>query len=226
METNSNHTVKDELQTAEKKLLDSNKEIMDFYTKQMNAFTGFYTNTASASGNIEKSWSAYPGMSTNFFNQELSKAFAMPFNGIGPNFGHPFSPNIDQFNKQLLDFNTAMFTNFNTRLQGSIGYQAFSDKYQNLLHLRMEASKNILKTATDAFNKQFDTSLEINKKAIEEMNQQLQLIISQTQIFWFEAFSSVQSEITNLEKPIQNTMVTTTKKGSVAPTGELSNHKV
>jgi hypothetical protein len=44
METNSNHSTNDGAKMAEKMLNDSTKQMTDFYTKQLNAATGFYKN--------------------------------------------------------------------------------------------------------------------------------------------------------------------------------------
>ena len=225
METNSNHAANEEAKTVEKMLNDSSKEIMDFYTKQLNVATGFYKNLFDSFSTGNKGWNNTPDFSNGFLNNDLTKAFTMPFSGMGNHFTNPFLPTFDKLYKQMVDYNTTLFTNLTNGLKGSTDISEISKKYQEAINARIEASKNILKTATDAYNKQLDFSLENNKKAMEEMNNQFNVMVKQNQKFWSDLMTSAQAPINSIEKAVKDSISPEIKKRTSVPATELSDHK-
>lgn len=226
METNSNHSVNNEVNTAEKMLNDSTKEIMGFYTKQLNTAINFYKNLFDSFSTVNKGWNNTPNFSTGFLNNDLTKVFTIPFSDMSNNVLNPFLPTFDKLYKQMIDYNTTMFANLTNGLKGNADMSDISKKYQDAINTRIEASKNILKTITDAYNKQLDFSLENNKKAIEEINNQFNIIVKQNQKFWFDLMASAQAPINNAEKAVKDSISPEIKKRTSVPANELSDHKV
>ena len=225
METNSNHSTNDGVKTAEKLLNNSSKEIMDFYTKQFNVVTGFYKNLFESFSTVNKGWNNTPDFSNNFLNNDLTKSFATPFNGMSNNFANPFQPTFDKLYKQMVDYNTTMFTNLTNGLKSSTDVSEISKKYQNEINTRIEASKNILKTASDAYNKQANFSIENNKNTMEEMNNQFDVMVKQNQKFWSDLMTSTQTPINKAEETVKDSISPEIKKRTAVPATELSNHK-
>ena len=225
METNSNHSTNDGAKTPQKMLHDSSKEIMDFYTKQFNVVTGFYKNLFESFSTVNKGWNNTPDFSNNFLNNDLTKAFAMSFSGMSNNFANPFQPTFDKLYKQMIDYNTTMFTNLTNGLKSSTDVSEISKKYQNEINTRIEASKNILKTASDAYNKQANFSIENNKNTMEEMNNQFDVMVKQNQKFWSDLMTSTQAPINKAEETIKDSISPEIKKRTAVPATELSNHK-
>ena len=95
-----------------------------------------------------------------------------------------------------------------------------------MVNARVESSKNILKTATESYNKQLEFSIENNKKAMEEMNDQFNAMVKQSQKFWSDLMSSSQATSITLEKAVKDTISPEIKKRTAVPANELSDHKV
>jgi hypothetical protein len=224
METNSNQSSSDGAKTAEKMLNDSPKEIMDFYTKQLNVATGFYKNIFDSFLNGNKGWNNSSDFSNGFLNND-HKAFAMPFNGMNSNFANPFVPTFDKVYKQMVDYNTTMSTNLTNGLKANADMSEISKKYQDALNTRIEVSKSILKTATEAYNKQLDLSMENNKNVLEEINGQVNVMVNQSQKFWSDLTTSIQVPITKEEKIAKDSISPEIKKRTSIPANELSDHK-
>ena len=226
METNSNHSKNDGVNPAEKMLNDSSKEIIDFYTKQLNTASGFYKNLFESFSNVNRGWNNIPDFSNGFLNNDLSKVFAIPYSGVNTNFTNPFLPTFDKLYKQMVDYNTTMFTNLTNRLQSSADVFEISKKYQDVINTRIEAYKNILKTTTDASNKQVSFYIENNKNIMEEMNNQFDIIVKQNQKFWSDLMPSVKAPLNDIEKIVKDSISPEIKKRTSVFATELSDHKV
>jgi hypothetical protein len=224
METNSNYSTNGGAKTTEKMLNDSTKEITDFYTKQLNAATSIYKNMFNSFSNGNKGWSSTPDFSKGFLNNDL-KPFAMPFNGMSNNFTNPFLPNFDTLFKQMNDYSKAMFSNLNNELKGNTDMSVISSKYQETVNARIESFKNILNATTEAYTKQLDFSMENNKKAMEEMNIQLNAMVNQNQKFWSEITGPQQTPEKNEEKIVKDSISPEIKKRTSIPVNEFSDHK-
>lgn len=216
METNSNHSTNDGTKTAEKMLNDSSKQIMDFYTTQLNVATSFYKNLFDSFSTGNKGWNNTPDFSNGFSNNHLTKTFTMPFGGFSNNFSNPFLQPFNDFYKQMADTNTAMFTNLTTGLKGNTDMSEFSKKIQDTINTQIEASKTILKNTTEAYTKRLDFSLENNKKAIEEMNNQFNTIVKQNQKLWSDLISSTEAPTKNEEKIVKDSISPEIKKRTTA----------
>lgn len=225
METNSNHSANNGANSAEKMVNDSTKELTDFYTKQLNVATGFYKNLFDSFSTGNKGWNAKPDFSNGFTNNDFAKAFTMPFNGIPSNFTNPFLPMFDNLYKQMVDYNTTMFANITNSLKANADMPEISKKYQDTVNTRMEASKNILKSAAEAYNKQLDFSIENNKKAMDEITNQFNSMLTQNQKFWSDLLASMHGSTKNEEKIAKDTITPEIKKRTSVPANELSDHK-
>ena len=226
METNSNHSTNDGAKTAEKMLNESSKEIINFYTNQLNIATGFYKNLFESFSTVNKGWNNTPDFSNGFLNNGLTKAFAMPFNGMNNNFTNPFLPTFDNLYKQMTDYSTTLFINVTNSLKGSADISEISKKYEDAINTRTEASKNLFKTAIDAYNKQVDFFIENNKKAMEEMSNQFNVMLKQNQKFWSDLMTSTQAPINSAEKVVKDSIIPEIKKRTPVPATELLDHKI
>jgi hypothetical protein len=226
METNSNQSSSDGAKTAEKVLNDTTKELMDFYTKQLNVATGFYKSILDSFSTGNNSWNNSSDFSTGFFNNDLTKVFTKPFSGMSYNATNPFMPMFDKFYKQMVDYNKDMLVSLNSGLKGNADLSDMTKKYQEAVNTRMESSKNILKTATDAYNKQLDFSMENNKKALEEMTNQFNAMVKQSQAFWSDLMVSTQTPTNTPDKTTKDATSPDTKKRTSAVVNELSDHKI
>ena len=226
METNSNHSTNEVTKTIEKTLTSSTKEIMDFYTKQLNVATVFYKNLFDPFANANKTWDNNSHLHKGFFGNDITKLFSMPLSGFNGNFSNPLMPMYDQMMKQMLDYNASMFANLPTGLKVTMNMTELSKKYQEGMNAGIESYRGVLKTVTESFNKQLDVSIEANKKVTEEMNHQLQIMVKQNQQFWFDVTIASQTKANSVQKNVKDSITPEIKKRTAIPTNELSDHKV
>jgi hypothetical protein len=226
METTSNQSSKDGAKTAEKTLNDTTKELMDFYTKQLNVATGFYKNIFDSLSTGGKSWNNSSDFSTGFFNNDVTKAFTNPFSGMNYQVANPFLPLFDKFYKQMEEYNKDMLASLTNGLKGNTDWSEMTKKYQETVSSRMESSKNILQTATEAYNKQLDFSNNNNKKAMEDMTSQFNAMVKQSQTFWLDLMASLQTKINTDEKTVKDSISPEIKKRASSLANELTDHKI
>lgn len=225
METNSNHSANESANTTEKMLTDSTKEIMDFYTKQLNAATGFYKNLFDSFSNSNKGWNTNSDFSTGFLNNDIMKSFLMPFNNMNTYFTNPFIPSYDKIYKQLIDYNSNLFNRLTSSLKDSSDLSEINKKYREMITSQTETTKNSLKIAAEAYNNLINLSIENNKKILEEMNNQISALVEQNQLFWSGLTESAQVLPTNTEKTVKESVNPEIKKRSSIATTGLSDHK-
>jgi hypothetical protein len=222
MEKNSNHSSKDQPKTSEKMLGDSNKDIMSFYTQQLNVATSFYKNLFDSFSTGKTGWNNAP----DFLNNDFTKAFSMPYSGLTSNLANPFMPTFDKLFKQLSDYNTTMFTNLTNGFGVNTDMSEISKTYQDTIATRIESYMSFLKTANEAFGKQLEYSVDSNKKAMEDMNTQFQLMVEQNQNLWADLLAASRPAKDNTGKPGKDSISPELKKRTSVPASELSNHKV
>jgi hypothetical protein len=226
MEINSNHSSKDQDKTIEKTLNDSTKQVMDFYTNQLNVAAGFYKNIFDSFSIGNKDWTSNNPFSNAWFGNNSTKAFAMPFDGMSNNLTNPFLPFFNNLYNQIADYNAVMFSILSTGLKSNTNVFDTGKKYQDTFNTRIDTSKNILKTATEAYNKQLDFSIEANRKAVEEMNNQFNEMVKQNQTFWSDLIVSNQTPINTGEEIVKDSITPDIKKRTGVPASELLDHKV
>ena len=124
--TNTNHTATQDGTVAEKMINNTTKEMMEAYNKQLNLTTGFYTNFFNSVMGNNKSWNGNMGSANSFLNNDLTKLFSVPFNGNGSSFSNPFSTPFDKLYKQMMEYNSNMFSNLSNGIKSNTDWSTIS----------------------------------------------------------------------------------------------------
>lgn len=222
---------------------ETNTAIIDMYSKQLNLVTSFYTNffNSMMGGNGNKGWNQDKGFAEMYHPaNELSKIFSNSFGGnMNNNFQNPFLGSFEKVCSQLADYNRNLFTAFNNETKtGNVDLNAISKRYKDTIDSRLEASQHVLKSATEAYNKQFDTAVETNKKMMEDINTQFSSVVKQTQKFWNDilktntaplteedAYVTKESAMDGTKNVAKEPVVDVTKKTTNVPVNEFMDHK-
>ena len=239
---------------AQKGFNDTNAAITDMYTKQLSLISGFYTNFFNSMMGANKSWgqdkgfmdmfqnNSFSKLFTNpfsvgannfqnpfismFQNNEMSKSFSNPINSFGNSFQNPFLTSVEKVYSQMADYNRNLFTAFSKENSGqNVDLNEISKKYKDTVDSRLEASKNMLKSATEAYNKQFDSVIESNKKMIEEINTQFSSVVKQTQKFWADILQVEKAPFTQEDPKVKEPAMNEFKKKANNPVTEFMDHK-
>jgi len=180
----------------EKGFSDANENVMDMYTKQLNLMTGFYNNFLNPIMSNNKGWNLGQDFGHNLFDGDLTKAFSNPFNGMGAGVSNPFLSSFDKMYKQMMGYNHNLLLAFNSQANGAtIDWSEISKKYIETVENRLEASKSIFNSISEACNTKVNSSIEANKKAMEEIGTQFNLVIKQNQKFWADMLEMHQAPL-------------------------------
>lgn len=169
--------------------------MMDVYKKQFDVMSGFYGNLFhSFSGESNNNLNSTKNFTDLFFNNSSLKSLYTPYSSLGMNggFSNPFNnmfTQIKEYNQNLLGSFTKQFEN------GGMDSQSMSDKYKKTVEKDMEASKHLISSLTDAYNKRLEFSLAESKKIQDEINNQVKLVFEINQQFWFELFNNAKQEM-------------------------------
>lgn len=203
----------------EKGFSDVNENVMDMYTKQLNLMTGFYNNFLNPIISNNKGWNIGQDFGSNLFNTDLTKAFSNPFNGMGAGSSNPFLSSFDKMYKQMMGYNHNLLLAFNSQANGNhIDWSEISKKYMETVENRLEASKSIFNSISEACNAKVNSSIEANKKAMEEISSQFNLVIKQNQKFWADMLEMYQAPLHGENKNSKESTHNETKKHATAHT--------
>jgi len=210
----TNHTATETPKTAEKMINDTTKEMMEVYNKQLNLTTGFYNNFFNSVMSNSKSWNGSKGFSDSFLNSDLMKLFPIPFSGMGSSFSNPLLPSFDKLYKQLLEYNSNMFSTLSNGIKSTTDWSAISKGYTETVENRLEVFKKILTAMSETYNKQLDFSIGNTKKMMEEINNQFNTIINQNQKLQEDVLATYQVPFDEEEKKIKESNLNESKKRS------------
>lgn len=184
METKTNGNLLDGAKVAEKWFNDSSAAMMEIYNKQLSVATNFYKNL-SGMGN-SNGWNMGKSFTDTLFpNNDLSKWMLNPFSATSASLSNPFMESFEKAYNQLLNYNRNLFPLFNNNSVGNMGIDmnTIGKKYQELMTNQFEASKKIMNTMMETFNKQLEVATETDKKMMEEINEQFSSAFKQDQEF-------------------------------------------
>ena len=220
---------------------ETNTAITDMYSKQLNLVTGFYTNFFNSMMGGNKGWNQDRGFADMHHPaNELSKIFSKSFgNDANNNFQNPFLGSFEKVYSQLADYNRNLFAAYNSETKNShVDLNSISKKYKDTIDSRLQASQHILKSATEAYNKQFETAVETNKKMMEDINTQFSSVVKQTQKFWDDILKTTTTPLTEEDAYVakdsamegtknvtKEPVVDVTKKTTNVPVSEFMDHK-
>jgi len=224
--TNTNHASTENAKSAEKLLTEASSNMMDIYNKQLKFITDFYSNFFNAFTGNSTGWDSNTGFSNNFLGNDLTKLFSNPFNGIGAGFPNPFLQSFDKLYKQMMEYNNNIFSNLNSATKSKADWSEISKKYQETIENRLGAFNKIFSTLSEACGKKMNFSMEINKKEMEDVNNQLNLMLKQNQKIWSDMFAIYSGSSNTEEKKTKDPIVNEIKKRPNVPVYEFKDHKV
>jgi len=202
----------------EKGFSNANTNVMDMYNKQLHLMTGFYNNFLNPIMANSKGWNVGQDFGGNLFNGDLSKAFSNPFNGMGVSSSNPFLNSFDKMYKQMMGYNHNLLLAFNSQTKGNdIDWNEISKKYMETVENRLNASKSIFNSLSEACSSKVNSSIEANKKATEEIRSQFNLVIKQNQKFWADMLEMYQTPLHGENKNSKEPSLNETKKHANAP---------
>jgi len=156
---------------ASKNVNDAKKEMSDVYNQQLNYVADFYKNVSNA---------------------------LLPRSG--DNASNPLFSSFESMFKQIQDYSSRMFSSLGVGANNQIDWSEMSKKYKETIDIRLAAAQNIIQTASEAYKKQMEFTMETNKRALEEMSTQFNLIFQQNQKFWSELMVSHQNPLQMVER--------------------------
>ncbi len=214
METSkSNDTFREGAKVFEKWLNDSNSAITDIYNKQLNLTTKFYDNLLNSTvGNSSNFWDGR-SLVDSFFKGDLVKRFSFPFsgNGNGNSILTPSLTNFENSYKQMVEFNRNWLSAYSERYnKNNSEWNTISEDYMKLFEKRLESSKKIFNSYVESFDNGLDFSVKNNKKILEEITEQFNLLNNQSQKFWADILKT--TEIKTEEEKIKDSNINGNKK--------------
>ena len=226
--TNTNHTEQSSTKNNEKQMNDTSKEMMDMFTKNLNLTTSFYSNAFNSLSNGNKEFSNSHSSLTNFTNNDFTKMFSNPFNGMGNIFLNQSLPTFESLYKQMMEYNTNLFLMLTKKINTNTDWSEIGKKEEAIIENRLEAIKNMRHSIIEAYTKQLDNTNEHNKNIIHETTEQFNLLMKQNQKLMTDMFVMFQTSQKNEEKSVINPIVSDPilielKKRSTSP---ISNHKL
>jgi hypothetical protein len=189
----------------EKGSIDANSDIMNMYNKQLQLMTGFYNNFFNPGIGNNKAWNTGNGFSTDFFNGDLTKVFSNPFNAMNTTLSNPLLSSFDKMYKQMLGYSHNLLSVFNIQANvDKIDWSEVGKKYLETVEKRLEASKNVFNLLNEAYAGQVASSIETNKKTMEEISNRFNLVIKENQNFWADILESYQGGNKSSKEPSSN----------------------
>jgi hypothetical protein len=251
--TKTNEPLNENAKEAGKIFNDNDTAIMDMYGKQLDLITGFYTNFFNTMMGGNKGWkqdkgfmdlfrdnnnftklfsNSFCGVGNGFQNpfassmqNDFTRLFSNPFNRLSNGFQNPFLTSFEKIFSQMGDYNHNLFSAFTGETRNNTDWSEISKKYKETIDSRLEISKNMLKSATEAYNKQLESSIEANKKMVEDINNQFSSVVKQTQKFWADILNINKSRLTEENLNIKEPTPGEPKKRSNVPVTEFMDHK-
>jgi hypothetical protein len=214
----SNETLNESEKLIEKLFSNTNTAMIDMYKKQVDMTTSFYSNLFNSTF----------GNSTGLNqNSGFPNMFSNPFNNFSQNnFQNPFLATIDKTIKQIMEFNQNLFSVLTNGFEKRrIDFGAISEEYKETINVGVEATKEIHNIISKAFNEKLESSMEIDKKATEEISNQLNLVTKQNQKLWTDFFKTYQTPLKNEEKISKEPILSENKKSSNTAVKEFKDHK-
>src|SRR5665213_200511 len=212
--TKSNETLNEGAKAVENAFNNTNAVMTDMYKKQMDLTTSFYNNLFGSKLGNTNTWnqnSGFPNIFSN--NMDMTKWFSNPFaNFSATGMQNPFSSPLEKTMKQMTEFSQNLLSAFSGK-GNNMG--AMSEEYKETMETRLEASKEIFNTISEAFKKQLESSMETNKKVTEEMNTQFHLIMKQNQKLWADLLNTFQTPLNSEDKKSKDQIMYDGKKLSL-----------
>ncbi|MBA2613598.1 MAG: hypothetical protein H0U95_16670 [Bacteroidetes bacterium] len=138
---------------------------------------------------------------------------------------------MDVFHRQ---FNavTGFYTNFfnsmmggNKSLNQNTQKAEINNKYKEVIDSRIEASKNVFKSATDAYHAQLGSAMETNKKMMDDIHTQISTTVKQTQNFWSDILKSNATPLKEEDLYVKEPNLNDIKNQKSNPVNEFMDHK-
>ena len=210
-------------QTANKWLNDASSSVMDMYNKQASLVFGFYNNL----------FNSLPGMSKNNWMSNMN--FAKPHDGY--DMANAFFPAFNLFKtsslmnlcaskyedmyKQITDYNNLWSSMLQKKSQNAQeNWSASAEKMQAIVEKEWKIRNDMASTLLDAYNKQMDVSIELNRKFMEELNNHLNAAFKRNEKFYSDVFKGAHAP----EKEEKEHEPAVVKKHTKAEPAHAHNH--
>ncbi len=194
--TNNNGKFDGTAQTTNKWFNDLSSAMMDIYNKQSSWMSGFYNNF----------FGSFPGMNKNPWNSSLNfpnlffgkydglNSMFTPFNYADGRFINLMTAQYEEAYKGIMDFNKAYFEALQEQVDSfQINGNELNNKVQKSVEKEWEATRNIIDSMVDTYNKQSHFSSESNKKFLEETRNLFTASAKRNERLWSEAFKTNQT---------------------------------
>ncbi len=226
-ETKTNEAFNEGAKVVEKLFNNVNTAMTDMYKKQMDMTTSFYNNLFNSGLGNTNGWNQNNGFPNMFSTMDVTKWFSNPFTNFSATaFQNPFGTSMDKTMKGITEFNQNLLSTLTNGLQGNgTDWNEMSKEYKETIEARLAASKEILTSISEAFNKQLESSIDTNKKTVEEINNQFNLVMKQNQKLWADLFKIFQTPITNQDKKSKDPILFENKKKTNVPMSEIKDHQ-
>jgi maltose-binding protein MalE len=227
METSkANETLNEGAKVIEKLFNNTNSAMTDMYKKQMEVATSFYNNLLNSSQGQNNLWSQSGAIPNMFAGVDITKWFSNPLtNYFSNNMQNPFATPMEKGMKQIMEFNQNLISAFTNGINGkNTNWEAIGEEYKAAISARMDASKEILHSITESFNKKIGSSVEINKNTTDEISDQFNKVMKLNQKLWSDMLGLWQAPL-NVEEKTKEPVSNENKKRSNVPVNEFMDHK-
>lgn len=199
--TNSNNQpLTESVKIAEKWFNDTKTAVSGIFTKQFNFTMDLYTEMFNSLSANNKRWNNNKDFTEMYFNNmtNITKWFSTPNNNGFTVFSNaavsnPYLFLMDKMYKQTMEFNSNLFSSFNSTAKNSeTEWNTFNNEYKLIFDRQLQASKAIFESVSNAYGKQLNYAADTNKKMMEELNEQYNSMLKQNQKIWKDAFKNEQ----------------------------------
>lgn len=163
----------------------------DVYKKQLDTVFGFYNNIFnSAMGVGRNNWGIDFNANPFLASGNGFKSFFSPFSWLKSDgeYTNRLTSVYENFFRQISEFNKNWLDTFrDTYHLRQNDWISLNEKYQQLLEERWNATKAIMDSLVETYNKQLDFSAQSNKKMLSELNTQMDKALKSNMGFWENA---------------------------------------
>ncbi|HXD93356.1 MAG TPA: hypothetical protein VNX01_09090 [Bacteroidia bacterium] len=117
-------------------------------------------------------------------NSEIMDIYKKQLSLVFDFYNDAFANQFKALHSQAMRFNTDWVAEFQKQFQNiQVNWNKLNGKSQEIMGEKWEITDNIMASMIEAHNKRVDFSIELNKKLIEEINNQLRLAVVQNEKF-------------------------------------------
>jgi hypothetical protein len=208
-------------------LFETSNQISEYYTKQFGLITDFYKKFFDISIKGSNDLTNHSFSSNGLFSYRVPNSLEWPFKFTTNNISGYFQSILDSLSKQILLQNTSFLEKMSdSSLKGNAEVSELFFKYLDLVNIRIEYLQHLYKTLMDANYKMIDFSVEMNKRLIEDLNNQFTMITKLNQKFWSDLIIFYGFPIDKVTKAVKDNVGFDINNKPANSPPEIPDHKV